>query len=51
MDGPYDDLFLKFDLTTKGWSTVKATGTPPSPRGVHCACVVGDRMVLFGGYF
>lgn len=43
-----NDLF-RFDLKTSEWAQVRASGSPPSPRGGHTAVVYGDTMYAFGG--
>lgn len=33
------------------WKTVNSTSTAkPSPRWGHSCCIIGDQLVLFGGY-
>jgi len=39
-----------FDTMTLKWSTPMVSGTVPSPRDGHSACIIGDAMYIFGGY-
>lgn len=35
---------------SRKWVTdLPLTGIPPDPRSFHAACVVGHRIVIFGG--
>lgn len=43
-------LLHEFDPETKIWSIVPTPGMVPSARDGHSACVVGDRMIIFGGF-
>ena len=44
----FNDLH-SFDTSTKTWTRLNSTGTPPSPRGGHSAVLIGTRMLVFGG--
>jgi hypothetical protein len=37
-------------LNIGDWSTIETHGTPPSPRWCHSTCLVGQNMVVFGGW-
>ena len=45
---PINDLW-KFNSETFSWKKVEPKGTTPSPRSQMCCCIVGDRVILFGG--
>ncbi|TYZ65444.1 hypothetical protein PybrP1_011723 [[Pythium] brassicae (nom. inval.)] len=45
---PFNDVFA-FNLTTRAWSRIEATGEPPLPRYKHSSCVVGSTMFVYGG--
>jgi N-acetylneuraminic acid mutarotase len=53
-DGLYRNDFYKYDFTTNSWESITdGLGTPelwPKPRYRTSACVVGDRMIIFGGH-
>jgi N-acetylneuraminic acid mutarotase len=38
-----------FDFTTRKWSEFKTEGTPPQHRDFHAACMVDNKMFVFGG--
>lgn len=42
------EVFM-FDFLTKKWKEIKTEGIPPSHRDFHAACMLGDRMYVFGG--
>ncbi|KAJ1521454.1 hypothetical protein ONE63_003122 [Megalurothrips usitatus] len=39
-----------FDTETLNWSKPAVSGDVPSPRDGHSACVIADRMYVFGGF-
>uniref|UniRef100_A0A023F048 Putative host cell transcription factor hcfc1 n=1 Tax=Triatoma infestans TaxID=30076 RepID=A0A023F048_TRIIF len=43
------DLWI-LDITTMTWSKPDVEGLAPLPRSLHTACVVADRMYVFGGW-
>ena len=45
----YGDLW-NFDLRQHSWTRVQPRGTRPSARYLHSAVVIGDAMVVFGGF-
>jgi hypothetical protein len=44
----FDDVHV-LDLASMTWTRVETTGTGPSARAAHGGCVVGERLVVFGG--
>jgi len=45
-----DGFVYIFDSKSQSFSKQKTTGTPPSSRGLHAACVLGNsHLLLFGG--
>lgn len=44
-----NDLYI-LDTATYTWATPKVDGTPPQPRDMGTACVVGNTVYFFGGY-
>eukprot|EP00116_Pleurobrachia_bachei_P004171 sb/3464433/ len=40
----------KLDLAKMIWIPVGALGIPPSPRSLHTANVIGNKMYIFGGW-
>ncbi|XP_029902082.1 host cell factor 2 [Myripristis murdjan] len=40
----------QLDLDTMVWSMPKTSGTPPLPRSLHSANVIGNKMFVFGGW-
>lgn len=44
----FGDLF-RYDTASSVWSIVKVQNAGPCARRRQCCCVVGDRVVLFGG--
>ncbi|XP_056879079.1 host cell factor 2 [Takifugu flavidus] len=44
-----NDLW-QLDLDSMVWSAVPARGSPPTPRSLHSATVVGNKMYVFGGW-
>uniref|UniRef100_A0A6B2LEA3 Uncharacterized protein n=1 Tax=Arcella intermedia TaxID=1963864 RepID=A0A6B2LEA3_9EUKA len=45
----YNDVY-NLDTVTWTWRKVETKGTPPSPRGGHYAVVVGNSLLVTGGY-
>lgn len=43
-------VLYQFDTQTLRWSSPKTHGCGPGPRDGHSACVVGDKMYVFGGF-
>lgn len=43
-------FFLYIFTDTLNWSVPEVTGSKPMPRDGHSACVINDRMYIFGGY-
>jgi len=37
-------------LDTLTWRAIHATGSPPAPRGGHSCCVIGNNLIVWGGY-
>lgn len=48
LDLSYQDVYLF--AATKKWHRPKVTGSPPGARDGHSACVISNRMYIFGGY-
>eukprot|EP00164_Ancoracysta_twista_P001113 GFYU01001461.1.p1 GENE.GFYU01001461.1~~GFYU01001461.1.p1 ORF type:complete len:398 (-),score=92.02 GFYU01001461.1:174-1367(-) len=48
---PYflDDMRI-FNIETETWSRPYTTGTPPTPRYKHTMTLVGETLLLFGGF-
>ena len=45
------NYFLRMNLETCQWSLVQIIGEQiPSARDGHSACVIHDRMYIFGGF-
>ncbi|XP_043963801.1 host cell factor 2 [Gambusia affinis] len=44
-----NDLW-QLDLDSMVWSTPQTSGSTPLPRSLHSANVVGNRMLVFGGW-
>lgn len=44
-----DDLHV-LDISTMTWSSPKLLGSPPLPRSLHSASVIGNKMFIFGGW-
>ena len=42
----WDVLFA----ATKKWHRPKVSGSPPGARDGHSACIINNRMYIFGGY-
>ena len=42
--------FHVFDVAAETWSPIKFTGTVPSKRNNHSACVIGSKIFIFGGF-
>lgn len=40
----------EFDPATNRWARVKVSGLVPPSRDGHSACVIGDEMIVFGGF-
>ena len=41
----------KFSPETFSWKEVEPKGKGPGPMYGMCCCIVGDRIILFGGYY
>ena len=39
----------RFHVPTRKWTKEECVGTPPSPRGYHCACQYEEFMIVHGG--
>ena len=39
-----------FDTTRRRWMIIEATGNVPGARDGHSACVIQNKMYIFGGY-
>ncbi|XP_045566372.1 kelch domain-containing protein 3 isoform X1 [Salmo salar] len=48
LDRHFNDLW-KFKPETFSWKKVEPQGKGPCPRRRQCCCMVGDRIILFGG--
>ncbi|KAH8028624.1 hypothetical protein HPB51_017842 [Rhipicephalus microplus] len=48
-DGACNTLY-RFDTNTLTWSRPKVCGHVPGARDGHSACVMGNRMYVFGGF-
>lgn len=48
-NGACNKLFC-FDPSTKKWHRPKVSGSPPGARDGHSACIINNRMYIFGGY-
>ena len=46
---PMSFLQLEFQEEQAEWSAFTTSGTPPSPRGSHCAHLVLQSLYIFGG--
>ena len=46
--GNHNDLQV-LDITSKTWSTVAPSGTPPSKRTYHVMTCTGDKFVVYSG--
>ncbi|KAL4237313.1 kelch domain-containing protein 3 [Mactra antiquata] len=44
------NILYNYDTTNKKWSNVKSKGPRPGARDGHSACVINDKMYIFGGY-
>ncbi|KAK8769789.1 hypothetical protein V5799_013748 [Amblyomma americanum] len=44
------NVVYRFDTDAMTWSRRRAYGQVPGPRDGHSACVVGQRMYIFGGF-
>eukprot|EP00611_Tribonema_gayanum_P011636 TRINITY_DN2194_c0_g1_i1.p1 TRINITY_DN2194_c0_g1~~TRINITY_DN2194_c0_g1_i1.p1 ORF type:complete len:519 (-),score=118.16 TRINITY_DN2194_c0_g1_i1:962-2518(-) len=42
--------FYEFDIPTRRWSIVSASGTPPSPRDRHTGVIHGSSFYVFAGF-
>lgn len=43
------NLHLNFSLVSFTWKKIEPKGKGPCPRRRQCCCIVGDKIVLFGG--
>ncbi|XP_061817030.1 kelch domain-containing protein 3 isoform X2 [Nerophis lumbriciformis] len=48
LDQHFNDLW-KFNPEAFSWKKVEPNGKGPCPRRRQCCCMVGDRIILFGG--
>ncbi|KAI3363048.1 hypothetical protein L3Q82_011708 [Scortum barcoo] len=48
LDRHFNDLW-KFNPEAFSWKKVEPKGKGPCPRRRQCCCMVGDRIILFGG--
>ncbi|XP_060781038.1 kelch domain-containing protein 3 isoform X2 [Neoarius graeffei] len=48
LDRHFNDLW-KFNPEAFSWKKVEPKGKFPCPRRRQCCCIVGDRIILFGG--
>lgn len=48
-DGCSNELYI-FNTSAKNWYKPITSGTPPSPKSGHSASLLGDRLVIFGGW-
>lgn len=48
LDRHFNDLW-KFSPEAFSWKKVEPRGKGPCPRRRQCCCMVGDRIILFGG--
>ncbi|KAG9338070.1 hypothetical protein JZ751_027146 [Albula glossodonta] len=48
LDRHYNDLW-KFNPESFSWQKVDPKGKGPCPRRRQCCCMVGDKIILFGG--
>ncbi|KAM6923051.1 kelch domain-containing protein 3 isoform 1-T3 [Lycodopsis pacificus] len=48
LDRHFNDLW-KFNPEAFSWTKVEPKGKGPCPRRRQCCCMVGDRIILFGG--
>ncbi|XP_055745607.1 kelch domain-containing protein 3-like [Salvelinus fontinalis] len=48
LDRHFNDLW-RFNPETFSWKKVEPQGKGPCPRRRQCCCMVGDRIILFGG--
>lgn len=46
---PWPLLFCRHTAETASWTKVEPKGKGPCPRRRQCCCMVGDRIMLFGG--
>lgn len=40
---------FSFDFTTRKWMELRTEGTAPCHRDFHSACILGNKMFVFGG--
>lgn len=45
----FNDI-LTIDLNTWQWTRIEAAGQVPEPRSGHSACVVDNKLMIFGGW-
>lgn len=43
------NLHVNFSLASFTWKKIEPKGKGPCPRRRQCCCIVGDKIVLFGG--
>eukprot|EP00698_Gefionella_okellyi_P011845 TRINITY_DN3150_c0_g1_i1.p1 TRINITY_DN3150_c0_g1~~TRINITY_DN3150_c0_g1_i1.p1 ORF type:complete len:732 (-),score=127.15 TRINITY_DN3150_c0_g1_i1:942-3137(-) len=48
-DHCFNDVHL-LELDTLTWKQLHTTGSPPAPRGGHSCCVIGNNLIVWGGY-
>jgi N-acetylneuraminic acid mutarotase len=45
----FNDVFI-LDLDSREWKKIDCIGNPPSPRCWHSATLMGNLMIVFGGF-
>lgn len=50
LKGPMTPLIWYFITDTLEWSTPNVYGTIPEPTDSHSACVIQNKMYIFGGF-
>lgn len=49
LTGQVLNLHINFSLVSFTWKKIEPKGKGPCPRRRQCCCIVGDKIVLFGG--
>ncbi|CAG9313552.1 unnamed protein product [Blepharisma stoltei] len=44
----FNDIYM-LNIENWEWSKIEATGQVPEPRTGHAACVIGSKLLIFGG--
>ena len=47
--GSFSSNVLLFSVSTSIWSVLNVKGRPPRARRLHCSCIEGDSMYVYGG--